>query len=768
MFDDFMEDKNKNAILDKPVEIRFNISRELHQSGNFGIYAINPIGNTDKYKYNSYGNVVIKGNLGKLFFDMEYKGLFQYKEDDNSQYDGAYELAGMVYLNGEISEDMIKSFLYSALTSMQADEVWREYPDIIDIVLEGREDEIDIDKLYNIGHVRIKSVIKKIKTNFANLNFINGLKDYGFSISEINDLSSVFSRVDEVIDKINNDPYHIYCFALGRSVSATDKIILKDRPEMRYNDTRVRIIFGKVISKISFNGSTLIDKNTVREGLRKDYPYIYEVFDELIENSKSIYVNGDYIGMQSLYDMEKWLFNTILSSNNKVTKVWDYDLEKYRDEEDLSMTDEQLGVITSVAKNIFTTLVGNSGSGKSTSVRSLIKYLKDTNKSFELMTPSGISSKVLSNYTGEPSATIHRALSYHPAKGFRRELVDVDVLIIDELSMVDIWLLYNLIKRIDLNNTRVVFVGDDSQLPSVQSGNILNDILEKQLCNIVKLTKVFRYTSNGLVRVATDSRNGLSWLNGWNQLVLGEDKDYVFMPTQDDEILQKVVNIFNYMLKNNDIEYIKVLSAYKNYDLGSNRINNVLKNIYNPSSDYDNTLKVGDRKFNKNDIVMNIQNNYEASGVNKPYDYIDEYQLYSDTVKMSIYNGEIGKVVNINETDKEIIVEFDDKFVVFDSGSIYNLEHSICLTVHKSQSATFKNVICVNPYSHRNFLSRNILYTAMTRTSHRLVQIGSPVAIETALEKSDHENRLTNIKLFDKNDFEEVEFKPIEVKGDLF
>jgi ATP-dependent exoDNAse (exonuclease V) alpha subunit len=266
------------------------------------------------------------------------------------------------------------------------------------------------------------------------------------------------------------------------------------------------------------------------------------------------------------------------------------------------------------------------------------------------------------------------------------------------------------------------------------------------------LTEVFRYNSSGIINVATKSRKGDSWLNSHKQVVLGEDSDYVFIPEHDDSILQTLVNIYDRLLEDNDIEDVKVLSSYKQYELGSNRINNILKNIYNPSDKHFDTIINRDNTFNIDDIVINTRNNYDISGINENISediWIDD--LYRNSVECEVYNGEIGKIIDLDEKKCEILVKFDDKVILYTESEISNLEHGLCLTVHKSQGSGFKNVIMITPYAHRNFMSRNLMYTGITRTSERLIQIGSYQSINQSLNKSDNENRMTNLKMFNQN-----------------
>jgi len=276
-------------------------------------------------------------------------------------------------------------------------------------------------------------------------------------------------------------------------------------------------------------------------------------------------------------------------------------------------------------------LVGYGGSGKSSSTQAFVNMLKEYNKSYLLLAPTGRAAKVLSGFTGEEAMTIHRGLGYQPPNiwNYNKENpLQYDTVIVDEFTMVDIFLFRQLLEAIDFNKTKLLLIGDDAQIPSVGAGNVLFHLLNSNKIPTVTLNKIFRYGKGGLMTVTTDTRNGKEYLDKEKKTgiqAFGEDNSYIFMGMTQDKMVDYTVKLYQKLLTQSyTIDDIAVLSCYNVGNYGTVELNKRLQNAvnYNPEA----KIIFGDTEFRLNDIVMNIVNDYKAVLYNE--EFIDKNILH--------------------------------------------------------------------------------------------------------------------------------------------
>ena len=388
-------------------------------------------------------------------------------------------------------------------------------------------------------------------------------------------------------------------------------------------------------------------------------------------------------------------------------------------------------------------ITGNSG--KSASILSLIQMLKDNNKSFLLLAPTGRASKVLSTYTKCHAQTIHKLLF---TMGNYEEKLSCDMIIIDESSMMDLSLFYELLLFVDLSKTKILLVGDPAQLPSVGAGNVLHDIINSNQIAVNSLTKIFRYGDNSILTVATDIRNSQPYL----KKSLG-DNSYVFIETPQETMINKVKTLYKTLLdKGYHKEDILILSAYNKGNYGTVAINNILQPIVNKNVDDESkyiTIKnnadkeENSTKYCIGDIVIQIKNNYKAKVCDEEYKplFANDGLEYKTAF---IPNGETGIIKHI---DKNLVyIEFDNEIIMYDKSEISNIKLAYSISVHKSQGGNAKIIILLSPKSHTFMLSSNLLYVAVTRSSGRVFHFGSEKTINMAIKKKDDIKRITWLK----------------------
>jgi hypothetical protein len=727
------------------IEFKGTPTFEVYNNGDFKIYAIRPDYDCD-LALNKYGNVSIKGSYQDLILFNTYH--IKAIEEHDEQYGASYNIQNIYMVKPESDSD-IENFLNNILTDMQTETIMKSYPNIIDLVLDDKVDEIDIRQLYNIGKYRFNIIIEKIQENFKYMELTIKLFEYNLAHSDIIKLQNKYSNVDKILSAMDNNPYKVLCNIQGVSFKHADSKILKVKPELKNSKIRLIEVIKYIITDINNNGDSIITENALIDKLDSlDYGLV-KLWNEYKENiGNEIIINENGITSRDMYDKELYIYNKLISANED-NDTWDININDYRDE-DIKLTSEQLDALQNIADNNFSILVGVAGSGKTFCTHTIIKYLDNINKTYSIATPTGVASDIISQKTGKPASTIHRLLQYHPSFGFRLPIVESDVVIIDEGSMVDISLMYELLSKIDFKKTKLLLIADPAQIPSVGAGNILYDLLQMNTFIVTELTKVFRYAEGGLSKIAIETYNGKKWLpeNEVEIQVYGNNKDYVLYPFDNDDGLYNLLQVYSYMIDKHPIDDIIVAMAYRVGDYGSNKINKMLKNLYNPPSPEKEQLSTKYKSFRIGDRVMQIENNYDAYKID--YDSIDFGWLLEDDFKnkfndAKIFNGKIGTVVRIFKD--YLIVKYPNKTIVYNSKSDFGqIELGYSLSIHKLQGSEYKNVILFTPSSHSYLLNRNLLYTGMTRASKRLIHIGNPKTICDSIEISEQHDRLTNLK----------------------
>lgn len=441
----------------------------------------------------------------------------------------------------------------------------------------------------------------------------------------------------------------------------------------------------------------------------------------------------------------------------------------------ISLSGKQKEAVRSVIENKVTVITGGPGVGKTTIINSIIKILEAKGLRILLSAPTGRAAKKLSETTGKIAMTIHRLLKFNPHK--RRfefnenNLLDADVFIVDEVSMIDVNLMHYLLKAIPLN-AKLILVGDIDQLPSVGPGNVLKDIINSGVIITIKLTEIFRQSEQSLiVENAHRINNGelpefcsaLTDANTINKNLIKRliQTDTVFQSNQyetditntqenNKKISAKLSEVFQndsdfYFIEINDpkeisstIKYlcryeipkkfgfnplgeIQVLTPMHKGDIGTSALNTMLQETLNPQQEY---IVGFAKKFCKNDKVMQIKNNYDKD----------------------VFNGDMGKISKIDKINGKVSVEFDGRNISYELSELDELVLSYAVTIHKSQGNEYPAVVIPVSTQHFIMLQRNLIYTAVTRGKKLVVIVGSKKAIGIAIANNKISNRYTGLK----------------------
>lgn len=400
-------------------------------------------------------------------------------------------------------------------------------------------------------------------------------------------------------------------------------------------------------------------------------------------------------------------------------------------------------------------ITGGPGTGKTTIIKFIIELYKKENKKVVLCAPTGRAAKRMSETTGEDATTIHRLLclgKVEESLGMERvdyaiEPIDTDVLIIDEMSMVDVFLMNYILKGLYMG-TKLVLVGDVNQLPSVGPGNVLKDIINSETVETIELNEIFRQAAKSqIITNAHKVNNGENFLEIPKEELKEKLQDFYFLnePTQN-KMLEDVISLCTGRLKkfgNYDFfRDIQVLTPTKKGKLGTKELNIELQNALNPSLNGKNNIKEipqkkhGDRVFLEGDRVMQVKNNYDI--------YWEKNHKEDGT---GIFNGELGTIKKIDDVTKQIEIKFDDeKTAWYEYSELEQLEHSYSITIHKSQGSEFDVVIMCLPQAAPMLLTRNLLYTGITRAKKLLIVLGTKKVLEYMIQNTETKKRNTRLR----------------------
>ena len=400
-------------------------------------------------------------------------------------------------------------------------------------------------------------------------------------------------------------------------------------------------------------------------------------------------------------------------------------LEAIEQESSITLSPEQREAVIQSVINGVTVVTGGPGTGKTTIISFIIKIFDRMNKKVFLCAPTGRAAKRITESTGRDAKTIHRLLEYafgedESSLTFNKNETSplkCDAIIIDEMSMVDILLMNNLLKAVK-RGTRLVLVGDVDQLPSVGAGNVLSDIIDSNTIKTIRLDAIFRQSAGSII-----VQNAHLINNGQMPVYNKKDTDFFFMrENKTADIVNLIIDLYSLRLpvkyNLNPVKDIQVLSPMKKGDAGVIELNKRLQSAINPPSRLKKEKGFGKYIFREGDKVMQVKNNYQT-----------EWKTIQDGNTVTgegIYNGDMGYIVFIDETEQEITVKFDEeKEVIYPFSQLDELILAYATTVHKSQGSEFPVVIMPVVWGPPMLLTRNLFYTAITRARQLVVLVGT-------------------------------------------
>ena len=394
---------------------------------------------------------------------------------------------------------------------------------------------------------------------------------------------------------------------------------------------------------------------------------------------------------------------------------------------EISLAPEQLEGVKFALKNRLTVITGGPGTGKTTLLNCIIGVLKKYDLDIALCAPTGRAAKRMSQLCDMEAKTIHRLLEMSYSESDmkmtfgRNEFspLEADVVIVDEMSMVDILLMYHLLKALP-DKCRLILVGDSDQLPSVGAGNVLRDILSCDAIACVRLTKIFRQTDSSMITVNAHNIN-----SGIMPECNGQDSDFFFLPRKapadiTNEIVRLCLTRLPRYLDLDPMDCVQVLCPSRKGALGTETLNNVLQFAFNPPSAHKKELKRSGFSLREGDKIMQIRNNYDM-----------EWYIGDSAVGNGVFNGDLGIIKKIDTRSGFVKILFDhEKTVDYPIDLLDDIELSYAITVHKSQGSEFTAVVIPMYQCHKNLMTRNLFYTAVTRAKKLVALVGRDDIIE--------------------------------------
>ncbi len=419
---------------------------------------------------------------------------------------------------------------------------------------------------------------------------------------------------------------------------------------------------------------------------------------------------------------------TSLEVDSERVKSW---INRYTASRRIELSPQQYLAVVTAAQEQVMILTGGPGTGKTFVTRTIVKLWKAMGRKIACAAPTGRAAKRLTEMTGIEAKTIHRLLEFDPSKmGFKRDLdrpLDCSAIVVDESSMVDLFLAHSLLKAIP-DKAQILMVGDIDQLPSVGPGNVLKDLIASNKIPVVRLTQVFRQAAASAI-ITTAHQINHGQIPHLEPVSMKATSDCLWHNggTEPEHGVQTICDLIEHYIPRAGFDAatdVQVLCPMTRGVVGTRNLNKVLQQLINPSSEEKTELVRGDSILRTGDRVMQLKNDYNKE----------------------VFNGDLGMVMDIDHTEKEVIINFDERDIVYDYADLNEITLAWATSIHKSQGSEYPVVILPLYTQHYVMLSRNLFYTGLTRAKQLALIVGSEKAIAIAVKQVKQQQRYTRLK----------------------
>ncbi len=567
----------------------------------------------------------------------------------------------------------------------------------------------------------------------------------------------------ESLQKIRENPYRltydIRSFGFKRADELAEKLGIAGDSRERFGAGLMYILSGK-----SSSGHTMVPYDTVKKETIELLGINEELFDVYIQYTQAEdpnivienFLGEFYVSLKKISEAEKNVAGRILEITSeeprKLTVNPSVLIEQYEKLNGITLHENQKEAVLEAARNNFLIITGGPGTGKTTIIKCILDILKKSGEKVGLAAPTGRAAKRMKEATGMNASTIHRLLSLGVSEDEQDEFssegeeteLKFDTIIIDEASMIDVILMNSLLKSVK-PGTRVILVGDSDQLPSVGPGRVLGDLIDSGCTKVIKLSRIYRQGNESMITTNAHRIN-----SGEEPIVNGKGSDFFFIPHENQETgIELLMDLISRRLPSwnsgwDPIRDIQVLSPMRKRAMGTEEINESLRKVLNPS------FKENEKGFSgyfPGDKVMQIRNNYNLKGRNT---LVKTSSTTED--EAGAFNGDIGYVAAVDEEEKILTVLYEDeRYVDYTPAELDDIEPAYAVTIHKSQGSEFPVVVIPVYFSAPSLMTRNLIYTGVTRGRKLVVLIGQKRALDYMVRNINTQERFTSLALRLKN-----------------
>lgn len=554
-----------------------------------------------------------------------------------------------------------------------------------------------LSQIKGISKDKALEIAQEFVENWELWQLVSYLEKFGLGPQSA---QGIYKKLGEnAIEKIEADPYVLVELSNKVDFVQIDKMALKIGMEYD-NEKRIRSGIKYALFRVTYNGHCAVLYENLVDFARELLGVSEDAIDSSLINMKAkeeIYIeergNEDWIYLSTYYKAEKNIAEKLIElreyKNINAIENLDRKLKKIEKTQKIELSDKQKEAVKLVNDNNVCVITGGPGTGKTTIIKSIIDIYKEEELKITLCAPTGRAAKRMTEATGEEAKTLHRVLEigkFASEDEINPDLlvtpIDANVVIIDEASMIDLFLMNYLMKAL-YSGTKLILVGDENQLPSVGPGNVLKDIIASEKVPVVTLNKIFRQAAKSKIILNSHKVNeGESFIGIKQENEEELLQDFFFIQENNKEnIIKQIVSLCTGRLErygNYDfIKNIQVITPTKKGNLGTKELNQVIQSNVNPFETTKKEKKFGDTIFRQGDRIMQIKNNY---------DIFWERDGKTNEAGSGVFNGEFGTIIDINEMDKEIVIKFDDdKKAWYSYADLDQIEHAYAITVHKAQ-----------------------------------------------------------------------------------
>ena len=720
--------------------IKGKIRNIIYQNSDNGyVVAVFRIKETNDSKMEEYvgKTVTITGN----FLEINEEETFILYGDAVSHVRFGFQYQVKSYEKEKISsEDALIEFLSSSLVkgcgAKSAEKIVQELG--MDAIEKIKADEHALDGISGLSDIKKKSIRDSLLEYSDADDSLLKLKEMGFSIPEATKIYKKYgASLKYIIDS------NLYVLTEIMDFNKIDTIYKSNHEES--DSVRLKACMVEAMKRLSNNnGDTYYKIEEIKDSLKNEFNLVLDdiTFEEIVyslEEEQKVVVEKEMYYLTEYYDAEADITNHLFLLNvNNTTPFYQFDLELARLEEENHVTynEDQKNAIKKALENKITIISGGPGTGKTTIINAIVKlYIKmhdyspmEVLQNIALLAPTGRASKKMSSSTGLPAMTIHRFLKWNKDNGNfgvnEYHKAQENLIIVDEMSMIDITLFDALLKGIK-SNVQLIMVGDVHQLPSVGPGLILNDLIESDLFTFCPLEKIYRQSENSYIPyLALEIKN-----KDLSQDFINQKDDYNFLSV-DSKYIKDMIKKICLMSKEKGLneEDIQILAPMYKGENGIDNLNLILQELFNPKDGKKQEIRFGDVIYREGDKVLQLQNNPDSN----------------------VFNGDIGYIRKIlpktNKSKDMILIDFEGVKVEYSKEDLNQIKHAYAITIHKSQGSEFPHVILPISRNYYKMLYNKLIYTGVSRAKKSLVIIGEAQAFVMAVGNDYASKRKTMLK----------------------